>query len=73
MRIQGFRGNCDFQGKLGICPSLADPYAIGFSKNIVSKKRAAGNEKVFWCSNFTKMLPRCGRAAHVCEANETVQ
>ena len=26
--------------------------------------------KVFWCSNFSKMLPRCGRAAHICEANE---
>ena len=29
--------------------------------------------KVFWCSNFSKMLPRCGRAAHICGANETVQ
>ena len=27
--------------------------------------------KVFWCSNFSKMLPRCGRAAHICGANET--
>ena len=25
--------------------------------------------KVFRCSSFTKMLPRCGRAAHICEAN----
>ena len=31
--------------------------------------RAAGNEKVFRCSSFSKMLPRCGRAAHICEAN----
>ena len=23
--IQGFRGNCDSQGKLGMCPSLAEP------------------------------------------------
>ena len=29
--------------------------------------------KVFWCSNFSKMLPRCGRAAHICGANETAQ
>nr|DAZ56470.1 MAG TPA: hypothetical protein [Caudoviricetes sp.] len=34
------------------------------------KKRATGNQKVFRCSSFSKMLPRCGRAAHVCEANE---
>ena len=27
------------------------------------------NWKVFRCSSFTKMLPRCGRAAHICEAN----
>ena len=29
--------------------------------------------KVFWCSNFSKMLPRCGRAAHICGANQTAQ
>ena len=28
----GFRGNCDFQGKLGMCPSLAEPDSGGFSK-----------------------------------------
>ena len=33
------------------------------------KIRAAGNQKVFRCSSFSKMLPRCGRAAHICEAN----
>ena len=33
MRIQGFRGNCDSQGKLGMCPSLAEPDSGGFSKN----------------------------------------
>ena len=27
------------------------------------------NWKVFRCSSFSKMLPRCGRAAHICEAN----
>ena len=30
---QGFRGNCDFKGKLGMCPSLAEPDSGGFSKN----------------------------------------
>ena len=38
-----FQGQLRFPGKLGMCPSLAAPYAIGFSKNIISKKRAAGN------------------------------
>ena len=33
--IQGFRGNCDSQGKLGMCPSLAEPDSDGFSKNSV--------------------------------------
>ena len=32
MRTQGFRGNCDSQGKLGMCPSLAELDAIGFPK-----------------------------------------
>ena len=30
---QGFRGNCDSQGKLGMCPSLAEPDLGGFPKN----------------------------------------
>ena len=29
---QGFRGNCDSQGKLGMCPSLAEPDSGGFPK-----------------------------------------
>ena len=33
MMGQGFRGNCDSQGKLGMCPSLAEPDLGGFSKN----------------------------------------
>ena len=33
MMGQGFRGNCDSQGKLGMCPSLAEPDSGGFSKN----------------------------------------
>ena len=27
---QDFRGNCDSQGKLGMCPSLAEPDSAGF-------------------------------------------
>ncbi|MEE0393194.1 MAG: hypothetical protein UDQ47_05115, partial [Ruminococcus sp.] len=37
------------------------------------KNRAAGNKKVFRCSSFSKMLPRCGRVAHICEANSILQ
>ena len=32
---QGFRGNCDSQGKLGMCPSLAEPDSGGIPKNNV--------------------------------------
>ena len=32
MSIQGFRGNCDFKGKLGMCPSLAEPDSGGFPR-----------------------------------------
>ena len=31
--IQGFRGNCDSLGKLGMCPSLAELVSSGFPKN----------------------------------------
>ena len=73
MREQGFRGNCDSQGKLGMCPSLAEPDSDGFSKEKCFQLQAAGKQKVFRCSSFSKMLPRCGRVAHICEANETLQ
>ena len=33
MNVQGFRGNCDSKGKLGMCPSLAEPISGGFPKN----------------------------------------
>ena len=32
MRLQGFRGNCDSQGKLGMCPSLAEPDSGGIPR-----------------------------------------
>ena len=32
-KIQGFRGNRGSQGKLGMCPSLAEPDSGDFSKN----------------------------------------
>ena len=54
MRIQGFRGNCDFEGKLEMCPSLADPYAIGFSRSIVSKNEPQATKKFFDPTIFQK-------------------
>ena len=39
MREQGFRGNCDFQGKLGMCPSLAEPDSDDFPRNEVSNHK----------------------------------
>ena len=34
--IQDFRGNCGSQGKLGMCPSLAEPNSGGFPRSEVS-------------------------------------
>ena len=32
MKIQDFRGNCDSKGKLGMCPSLAEPDSGGIPR-----------------------------------------
>ena len=32
MSMQGFRGNCDSKGKLGMCPSLAESDSGGFPR-----------------------------------------
>ena len=36
--IQGFRGNCDSQGKLGMCPSLAEPDSGGIPRRTSLRK-----------------------------------
>ena len=41
MMEQGFMGNCDSQGKLGMCPSLAEPDLGGISK---SSSRSVSHE-----------------------------
>ena len=53
--IQGFRGNCDSQGKLGMCPSLAesDSDSDGFPKSIVSSYEPQAN-KSFLIQQFFK-------------------
>ena len=49
MRTQGFRGNCDSQGKLGMCPSLAESDSGGFPRT--SRRR---NKKFFDPTIFQK-------------------
>ena len=37
-KSQGFRGNCDSQGKLGMCPSLAEPDSNGIPRTLFHVK-----------------------------------
>ena len=46
--IQGFRGNCDSQGKLGMCPSLAEPDSGGFPRS---------NFEMFHVKHFVATVP----------------
>ena len=50
---KGFRGNCDSQGKLGMCPSLAEPDCGGFPKRIVFNHKPQAN-KSFLVQQFYK-------------------
>ena len=50
---KGFRGNCDSQGKLGMCPSLAEPDWGGFPKRIVFSYKPQAN-KSFSVQQFFK-------------------
>ena len=54
----GFRGNCDSEGKLGMCPSLAEPDWGGFPR--ISRRRT---EKFFDPTIFQKCWRGSGRAA----------
>ena len=68
MSIQGFRGNCDSKGSWGCAPALPNRILVVSLRAafaIMSRRQT----KVFRCSSFSKMLPRCGRAAHICGAN----
>ena len=53
--IQGFRGNCDSQGKLGMCPSLAEPDSGGIPrrtslrKNGLQRPAKGGSTPAFAC------------------------
>ena len=55
MRLQGFRGNCDSLGKLGMCPSLAEPDSGGIPrrtslrKNGLQRPAKGGSTPAFAC------------------------
>ena len=55
MMGQGFRGNCDSQGKLGMCPSLAEPDSGGFPRrtslrgNGLQRPAKGGSTPAFAC------------------------
>ena len=55
--IQGFRGNCDSQASWGCAPALPN------RTQVVSLKRAAGNQKFFDPTIFQKCWRGSGRAA----------
>ena len=52
-KTQGFRGNCDSQGKLGMCPSLAEPDSGGIPRSNVSNHEPQAN-KSFLIQQFFK-------------------
>ena len=54
MRYKGFRGNCDSQGKLGMCPSLAEPDLSGISRSEVSNSEPQATKKFFDPAIFQK-------------------
>ena len=63
MRIQGFRGNCDSQGKLGMCPSLAEPDSGGIPRRLLLGKtvfhiRQKGVPPLLLPASMLQ-LPRC--------------
>ena len=63
MMGQGFRGNCDSQGKLGMCPSLAEPDSGGIPRSEVFDYKPQANKKFFDPTIFHKCWRGSGRAA----------
>ena len=57
MKIQGFRGNCDSKGKLGMCPSLAEPDSGGIPRrtslreNGLQRPAKGGSTPAFACQH----------------------
>ena len=71
-KTQGFRGNCDSKGKLGMCPSLAEPDSGGIPRRelLLEKPvfpvRQKGVPPLLLPSSVLQ-LPRC--LARTCNLN----
>ena len=61
--IQGFRGNCDSQGKLGMCPSLAELDSDGIPRSEGSNPELQADKKFFDPTIFQKCWRGSGRVA----------
>ena len=72
MRYKGFRGNCDSQGKLGMCPSLAEPDSGGIPRSEVSNHKPQANKKFFGAAVFQKCWRGSGRAALIAAAGSEI-
>ena len=80
MKIQGFRGNCDSKGKLGMCPSLAEPDSGGFPRNriyenhvLINPQNAYRNNAFgmrFFICNFSEKL--LDKSQNLCYNQSTV-
>ena len=73
MMGQDFRGNCDSQGKLGMCLSLAEPDSGGFSKNSVFNYEPQANKKFFGAAVFQKCCRGVGEQPTFAKQIETAQ
>ena len=62
MMEQGFRGNCDSKGKLGMCSSLAEPDSGGIPRrtslreNGLQRPAKGGSTPAFACGSYYKLL-----------------
>ena len=76
MSIQGFRGNCDSQGKLGMCPSLAELDSDGIPRSEVSNPELQADKKFFDPTIFQKCWRGVGEqptfAKQIKLANKTI-
>ena len=79
MSMQGFRGNCDSKGKLGMCPSLAEPVSSGFprsnfqnvSRETLQATSRRRNKKFFGAAVFQKCCRGVGEQPTFAKQIET--
>ena len=73
MSMQGFRGNCDSQGKLGMCPSLAEPDSGGIPRSEVSNPKPQATKKFFDPAIFQKCWRGVGEQPTFAKQIENLQ